>query len=393
MFSQSSTRFANQTALIQFHKDHQGKIVEFCGWDMPVTYGDQSLIESHLWTRKSASLFDVSHMLQTRWTGKDVVAFLHRITVADLNALKDSQSTLSLFTNSNGGIIDDTVINKESDTSFYIVSNAGCRDKDIAHFKEQLAKFKSENPDSNVSFEILDRSLIALQGPKAVSVVEKLLGKSLTDLEFMHSWKLPYKGKEFYVSRCGYTGEDGFEISLPHESVVDFANELIKDESVKLAGLGPRDSLRLEAGLCLYGHDLDDTVSPIEGALTWTIGKARRSQIGIQNGGFIGSEKILPQIKGGVERKRIGLVFPKGSPPAREGVKLYDANDKSKEIGVITSGSPSPSLGFNIAMGYVKNGFHKNGTDVIAKVRNKDINAKIAKTPFVPSTYYRKETK
>ncbi|KAJ3293029.1 hypothetical protein HK104_004817 [Borealophlyctis nickersoniae] len=363
-----------RTALYDFHVKNQGKMVEFAGWDMPVQYGGLGVLASHFWTREKASLFDVSHMLQTRWTGKDHIKFIESLVVGDIQGLPTGSSTLSLFTNENGGIIDDTVINRQDAEGLYVVSNAGCADKDLAHIRAQLKKFQDKGGDVDVKV-LDDVSLVALQGPSAPKVVSSLTGQDLSSFGFMTSRRMEIKGIPVYISRCGYTGEDGFEISVPHSEVVRLSELFLEHPDVELAGLGARDSLRLEAGLCLYGHDLDDTTSPIEAGLTWTIGKRRREE-----GGFLGAEKILPQIKGGVPRRRVGLVVE--GAPAREGAELF--NTEGEAIGKITSGCPSPVLKKNIAMGYVKSGFHKQGTDVQVQVRNRMQKAKITKMPFVP---------
>jgi len=356
-------------------------MVEFAGWEMPVQYSNLGVLASHHWTREKASLFDVSHMLQTSWTGKDAKKFAQQLVVADLKHLEPGSSTLSVFTNEKGGIIDDTVINKVNEDQLYVVSNAGCADKDLAHIKKHLEMAKSQGQDININ--IIDKSLVALQGPCSASIISKLAGKSITDFGFMTSREMELKGKKNWIpvqiSRCGYTGEDGFEISVAHEKVEELVETLNDDEHVELAGLGARDSLRLEAGLCLYGHDLNDDINPIEAGLLWTIGKERRV-----SGGFLGAEHILPLIKGPVEKRRVGLIVE--GAPAREGAEIYSNGEL---IGTVTSGCPSPVLKKNIAMGYVKSGFHKSGTSLQIKVRNKMQNATIVKMPFVPRNYYR----
>ncbi|RKO89919.1 hypothetical protein BDK51DRAFT_31693, partial [Blyttiomyces helicus] len=216
--------------------------------------------------------------------------------------------------------------------------------------------------------------------PSAAKVVASLSGQDLSTFGFMTARKMDIKGIPVYISRCGYTGEDGFEISVPHEEVTRLSSLFLESPEVELAGLGARDSLRLEAGLCLYGHDLDDTVSPVEGVLAWTIGKRRRAE-----GGFLGADKILPQIKGGVTRRRVGL-FIEGAP-AREGAEIYTKEEEL--VGKISSGCPSPVLKKNIAMGYVKTGSHKVGTELKVKVRNRMQDAVVTKMPFVPQRYFR----
>ncbi|KAF8927802.1 hypothetical protein BGZ47_001951, partial [Haplosporangium gracile] len=310
-------------------------------------------------------------------TGKDRVKFYESITVADIENLPVGSSTLSVFTNENGGIIDDTIICKHQD-SLYVVSNAGCADKDLAHIRAQLKAFQNKGGDVDLKI-IDDHQLIAIQGPKAAAVIEELVGKSLQDFPFMDGRFLTIKGIECHVARSGYTGEDGFEISVPNSDAVEFTKLLIADPRVELAGLGARDSLRLEAGLCLYGNDLDETTTPVEAGLTWTIGKRRRAE-----GGFLGAEKIQDQLKNGVSRRRIGLVVQ--GAPAREGAAIY-ANGEL--VGKVTSGCPSPSTKKNVAMGYVKNGVHKSGTELEVEVRGRKQKAVVTKMPFVPAGYHK----
>ncbi len=292
-----------------------------------------------------------------------------------------------------GGIVDDTVITRLPE-KFYVVTNAGCREKDTAYFKEQLEAWSSKHADQAVEWKILDgQGLVALQGPLAAEILARALDdKSVKDLETLYFGQCVFaviKGTdaEVLVSRGGYTGEDGFEISIPAyatEAITEFLIDSAKDE-LRLAGLGARDTLRLEAGMCLYGHDLDDSTTPVEAALSWIIGKDRRAK-----GGFHGDSVILQQLKkksegGGVSRRRIGLVI-EGSP-AREGAEIVD--ESGEKIGNITSGCPSPTLKKNIAMGYIKDGMHKAGTEVEVVVRGKKRKAVVTKMPFVPSKYFK----
>ncbi|KAH7049963.1 hypothetical protein BKA57DRAFT_461598 [Linnemannia elongata] len=366
-----------KTVLHDYHVENGGKMVPFAGWSMPVQYSNLGVGASHNWTRNNASVFDVSHMLATRITGKDRVKFYETITVADIENLPVGSSTLSVFTNENGGIIDDTIICKHQD-SLYVVSNAGCADKDLAHIRAHLKAFQNKGGDVDLKI-IDDHQLIAIQGPKAAAVIEELVGKSLQDFPFMDGRFMTIKGIECHVARSGYTGEDGFEISVPNSDAVEFTKMLIADPRVELAGLGARDSLRLEAGLCLYGNDLDETTTPVEAGLTWTIGKRRRAE-----GGFLGAEKIQEQLKNGVTRRRIGLVVQ--GAPAREGAPIY-ANGEL--VGKVTSGCPSPSTKKNVAMGYVKNGVHKSGTELEVEVRGRKQKAVVTKMPFVPAGYHK----
>ncbi|KAF9110106.1 hypothetical protein BGX27_006761 [Mortierella sp. AM989] len=366
-----------KTVLYDYHVDNGGKMVPFAGWSMPVQYSNLGVGASHNWTRSNASVFDVSHMLATRITGKDRVKFYEHITVADIENLPVGSSTLSVFTNENGGIIDDTIICKHQD-SLYVVSNAGCADKDLAHIRAQLQEFQNKGGDVDLKI-IDDHALIALQGPKAAPVLESLVGKDLRDFPFMDGRFMTIKGIECHVARSGYTGEDGFEISVPNSDAVEFTKMLVNDPRVELAGLGARDSLRLEAGLCLYGHELDETITPVEAGLTWTIGKRRRTE-----GGFLGAATIQDQLKNGVSRRRIGLVVQ--GAPAREGAQIF-ANGEL--VGKVTSGCPSPSTKKNIAMGYVKNGLHKSGTELEVEVRGRKQKAVVTKMPFVPAGYHK----
>jgi len=295
--------------------------------------------------------------------------------------------------------VDDTIITRLGPESFYVVTNAGCREKDLKYFEEQLEGFKKEG-GGKVEWEVLEGwGLIALQGPLSEDILRSILVEpeetKLKELYFGQSKFIKVKllsgeaSSPLLVSRGGYTGEDGFEISIPPAEAVAVTETLLQsatEENLQLAGLGARDSLRLEAGMCLYGHDLDDTTTPVEAALSWVIGKDRRT-----SGGFHGSEVILrqltPKSKGGsgVERRRIGLVID--GAPAREGADIVD--EKGEKIGNITSGCPSPALGKNIAMGYIKDGFHKSGTDVEVVVRGKKRKAQVTKMPFVPSKYWK----
>jgi aminomethyltransferase len=375
-------------------------MVPFGGFHMPVQYSSLSVSASHHFTRNHASLFDVSHMVQHRFSGPGSNAFLERITPASIAGLDTLRSGLStLLWPITGGIVDDTIITRLGPESFYVVTNAACREKDLKYFEEQLAEFKNKGGEP-VEWEILEGwGLVALQGPLSKDILSSVLVEAteteLKELYFGQSKFVKIKllsgeaSSSLLISRGGYTGEDGFEISIPPAEAVAVTEALLQSatkERLQLAGLGARDSLRLEAGMCLYGHDLDDTTTPVEASLSWVIGKDRRT-----NGGFHGSEIILgqlmPKSKGGsgVERRRIGLIVE--GAPAREGADIVD--EKGDKIGNITSGCPSPTLGKNIAMGYIKDGFHKSGTQVEVVVRGKKRRAQITKMPFVPSKYWK----
>ncbi|KAI9034323.1 glycine cleavage system protein T [Hyaloraphidium curvatum] len=363
-----------RTSLYDFHVKHGGKMVPFAGYDMPVQYAKLGVLQSHLHTRENASIFDVSHMLQTRVTGKDRVKFYEYLTVADIEGLPEGGSTLTVLVNDKGGIIDDMIVQKQKDHLF-VVSNAGTRDKDLSHIRSQLKNFKGD-----VNVEVIDRSLIALQGPKAASVLGALVGSDLSDLSFMAGRDMDIKGMKVHVTRCGYTGEDGFEISVADDEAAALCDLLLANPAVELAGLGPRDSLRLEAGLCLYGHDIDDTTSLVEAGLLFTFAKRRRAEAN-----FIGAETVLDHLKNGPSRKRVGLIIE--GAPAREGAEILDK--AGTVVGKVTSGGPSPSLKKNVAMGYVPTALSKNGTELQVKVRSKVQPAVVTKMPFVPSRYYR----
>ncbi|KAI1661338.1 glycine cleavage system T protein [Daldinia decipiens] len=401
----AGSKSLSKTSLYDLHVSHGGKIVPFGGFYMPVQYAGLSVTASHHFTRSHASLFDVGHMVQHRFEGPGAIAFLQRITPAGLEGLGINSSTLSaLLVPSIGGIVDDTIITKLGDTSFYVVTNAGCRDKDLAYLSEQLGQWEKEGRPS-VNHKVLHgQGLVALQGPLSEQILEQVLANpketDLHGLFFGQCRSVTLKlqdGREvsdILVSRGGYTGEDGFEISIPEEHTVAVTETLLQSagpEKLQLAGLGARDSLRLEAGMCLYGHDLNEDITPVEGALSWIIGKERRGETDLSKGAFHGASVILSQLtpksKGGagVERRRIGLVVE--GAPAREGAEIQDAN--GAKVGVVTSGCPSPTLGKNIAMGYVRDGLHKAGTELVVSIRGRPRKAVVTKMPFVPSKYWR----
>ncbi|KAI1088557.1 glycine cleavage system T protein [Rostrohypoxylon terebratum] len=391
-----------KTMLYDIHLEHGAKMVPFAGYHMPVTYADQTVSESHLYTRKECSLFDVGHMVQHRFSGDGALSFLQRIMPADIQKMPVHGSQLSAILHpETGGIVDDCIITKLGEGSYYLVTNAGCRDKDLAYLERELAKWHGEgNPQ--VSHTVLEnQGLVALQGPAAHTALEYLLADpAAADLPSLYfgnvrpvTLRLPGQVivEDVLVSRGGYTGEDGFEISLPPEHTVLAVLGMLDNPSVMFAGLGARDSLRLEAGMCLYGHDLDDSTTPVEAALSWIIGNKRRKETDVAKGAFYGAERILAQLtpksKGGagVERRRVGL-YVQGAP-AREGAAIIGPD--GDEVGKVTSGCPSPSLGKNIAMGYVKEGLHKAGTELKVLVRGKERPAVVTKMPFVQTKYYK----
>ncbi|XP_066472032.1 aminomethyltransferase, mitochondrial [Tiliqua scincoides] len=366
-----------QTPLYDFHRHHGGKMVAFAGWSLPVQY-THSHLESHLHTRQHCSLFDVSHMLQTKVFGRDRVKVLESLVVGDIAELKPNQGTLSLFTNEKGGIIDDLIVTSTSENHLYVVSNAGCRDKDFALMQNKVKEMKAAGCD--VDLEVSDNALLALQGPAMVRVLQAGVSDDLAKLPFMTSATMAVFGVPgCRVTRCGYTGEDGVEISVPASQAVELAELLLRDPTVWLAGLAARDSLRLEAGLCLYGNDIDENTTPVEASLIWTLGKRRRSAMD-----FPGAPVILAQIKEKPKRKRVGLTST--GPPIRQHMPIH--GPEGKAVGEITSGCPSPCLQKNIAMGYVESEQSKLSTTLMVEVRKKSCLALVTKMPFVPTHYY-----
>ena len=359
-----------------------GTMVNFAGYSMPVLYKGQSHIESHNWTRSKAGLFDVSHMLQHRFAGPGTTEFLEKITPSDLKSLKPFSSTLSVLLNNEGGIVDDTIICKHGDEEYYVVTNAGCREKDLEFIGAELEQFGK----GNVSRESIDGGLLALQGPEAAATLQKLTTDDLSKIKFGESAFISLLGGKYHAARGGYTGEDGFEISIPDEKVaLEFARTLLDNpEVVQPIGLAARDSLRLEAGMCLYGHELSEEITPVEAGLTWVIGKSRRSP---ESATFNGASNILAQIadKSLVKQVRKGI-FVKG-PAARENMTVFSA-DGSKAIGKVTSGSYSPTTKQNIGMVYVPRDV-KIGSDVKVEIRGKMRAGMIAKMPFISPNYYR----
>lgn len=365
-----------KTALYDLHAAAGAKLVDFAGWSMPIQYQD-SIMDSTKHCREGASLFDVSHMCGTSFKGADATKFIESLVVGDIGGLKDGTGTLSVMPNEDGGIIDDTVVTKVSGDHVYMVLNAGCAEKDLAHINAHLSKFSGD-----VSMTIHDdRAMLALQGPKAAPALQSLTSEDLSKLYFGMFKVMSVNGAECWVTRTGYTGEDGFEISAPNSAAVALTEALLTKDGVKLAGLGARDSLRLEAGLCLYGNDIDMTTSPIDAGLTWTIAKSRRDACD-----FVGGAAIKAKLAEGATKRRVGLVVEKGAP-ARNGAAILDSS--GAEVGIVTSGGFSPCLGKNIAMGYVPKDLAKAGTEVSVSVRGKTNPATVTKMPFVQTTYYR----
>jgi aminomethyltransferase len=387
----SSAADWKKTLLYDEHVKDGGKMVDFAGYGMPVEYkkaGDMhslSIIESTKWTRESASLFDVSHMCSIRWTGKDAFDFVEKVTTQDVYGLKPMFGGLSVIPNEQGGVIDDTMVtkchSKEHGEHVYQVINAGCADKDLKHFETELGKFGGD-----VKMDVLwdSRGLYALQGPKAVDVLQRMSGHDFSKVSFGECVWVTLEGAECLAVRSGYTGEDGFEVFVPGDAAVAVWTTMRSQPEVRLAALGARDTLRLEAGLCLYGHELDETITPAEAGLSWVVGKARRE--GAKNA-FIGSERILAQIKEKSYTKlRTGLVAEKG-PPAREGAEVETPD--GEVVGKVTSGTMSPCLKKNVAIAYIDKPFNKQNTQLQVVVRKKKFPAVVTKMPFVPTQYYK----
>jgi len=364
-----------KTCLYDLHVELGASTAEFGGWDMPIKY-PLGIMKEHLHCRAEAGLFDVSHMVPVRVTGKDRARFMERITVADVQNMPEGLGSLSLITNDQGGVIDDCIVTNAGD-HIYMVINAGHEDKDLPHIEKHMNEF-----DGEVALEKVGCGLLALQGPSAAKVLAKFAGDEVTKMGFMTGRKIDVAGVPCFVTRSGYTGEDGYELGIPIDETDAIARKLLAEPEVEIIGLGARDSLRLEAGLCLYGNDLDDTTTPSEGNLLWTIPKSRRA-----DGGFVGAETILGQIadKKLVKRKRVGFVG--SGPPPRGGDKLF--TPEGEEVGVVTSGVYGPSLKKPVGMAYVRKKFMKAGTKLQAEVRGKKRDVEITKMPFVEPGYYR----
>jgi len=371
-----------QTPLHALHLSRGGKMVPFAGYDMPVQFGT-GVLKEHLHTRSSAGLFDVSHMGQIILRPKsgrveDAARALEWLVPQDILALPPGRQRYALFTNEAGGILDDLMVANFGDHLLLVV-NAACKAADEAHLKEHLSDVCTVEP-------LLSRALIALQGPRAESVLARF-DAGVTAMKFMDAGPRRLAGLDCFVSRSGYTGEDGFEISVPAEAAEAFAKELLANGTVLPIGLGARDSLRLEAGLCLYGHDLDPKTTPVEGALDWSIQKSRRSG-GARPGGFPGADAILRQLEDGAPRRRVGL-RPEGRAPVREGAPLFADPTSHQTIGRVTSGGFAPSLNAPVAMGYVPSSHAAPDSMVFAEVRGQRLRLRVAPMPFVANTYKR----
>ncbi|WP_372706906.1 glycine cleavage system aminomethyltransferase GcvT [Brevundimonas sp.] len=369
------------TVLNAAHRALGARMVGFGGYDMPVQYAGEfgGVLAEHRWTREHAGLFDVSHMGQCKITGEDATAQFERFVPGDYAILKAGRQKYSLLLNAEGGIMDDLMAGRPDHDGLYVVVNAGNKDADFA--------FLEANLEGDATLTILsDRSLIAIQGPEAVEVMAAH-EPVLAEFGFMDCARLVLFGVDCFISRSGYTGEDGYEISVPNADAERIWNTLLQDARVKPIGLGARDSLRLEAGLPLHGHDIDATTSPVEGALTFALSKSRKAKPPEGGADFNGAERILKELAEGPGRVRVGLSVKEGAP-AREGAEIADMDGNI--IGNVTSGGPSPTLGRNIAMGYVPPVFAELGTALKVLVRGKPAAAEVVAMPFVAQRYYRK---
>ncbi|MCC5903932.1 MAG: glycine cleavage system aminomethyltransferase GcvT [Halomonas sp.] len=365
----------NHTPLHALHIRLGAKMVPFAGYDMPVQY-PMGVKKEHEHTRQQCGLFDVSHMGQILVTGTDAASALETLIPADLVGLKKGEQRYGLFTSNDGGIIDDLMVVNAGD-HFYLVVNAACKDQDLAHLRTNLG--------ATHKVEALDRGLLALQGPMARDVMQRLC-PAACELTFMRHGRFTMAGQEVWISRSGYTGEDGFEISVASDSCEALAELLLAEPEVEAIGLGARDSLRLEAGLCLYGHDMDLETTPVEAGLIWAIAKPRRHG-GERSAGFPGADLILHQVDAkDHQRKRVGLVA-EGRAPVREGTVLLDK--AGSEIGKVTSGGFGPSVGKPVALGYIKREWEASETVVYALVRGKQLPMVVTPTPFITPGYYR----
>ncbi len=355
-----------KTALHELHLELGAKMGPFAGYDMPLYY-DLGVMKEHLWVRESCGLFDVSHMGQVMIKGAGARELLERLTPSPYKKLGIDRTKYTVLTNEQGGIIDDLMVTKTGEDSFHLVINAGCKDKDIAWIKEHLS-------DDLEFIYFDDWALLALQGPKAEVALKNALGIDTSDMPYMAMIPAQFEGKDIYVSRLGYTGEDGFEIAVQNDSAANMARKLLAEEAVKPIGLAARDSLRLEMGYCLYGHDIDAETSPIEADLGWVTSK--------NNEGFIGADVVLKHKSEGTPKKRVGVRLT-GKGVAREGAEIR--NEADEIVGTLTSGGHSPSLGQSIGQGYVPADMAAPGTKIFVNVRGRNIAAEVAHMPFMPA--------
>ncbi|MEF9601702.1 glycine cleavage system aminomethyltransferase GcvT [Paracoccus sp. PXZ] len=365
-----------RTMLYDLHLSRGAKMVPFAGWEMPVQY-PMGVLNEHLHTRSHAGLFDVSHMGQVILRGPGAAEALEGLVPADILGLAEGRQRYGLFTNPQGGILDDLMIANKGDHLLLVV-NAACVEQDIAHLRQLEARGISVEP-------VTDRGLLALQGPEAEAVLARLV-PGVAAMRFMDVAEFDWQGATLWLSRSGYTGEDGFEISVPGDRVVAFAEALLAEPEVAPIGLGARDSLRLEAGMPLYGHDMDGSTLPGEAGLGWSIPKARRAS-GARAGGFPGADPILRELAAGPVRSRMGL-RPEGRAPIREGVEIFDAAEGGTAIGTVCSGGFGPSVGGPVAMAILPAGLAPGAT-LWAELRGKRIPVAVTPLPFHNPSYKR----
>lgn len=363
------------TPLDSLHHELEGKMVAFAGYSMPVQY-PSGIMQEHIHTRSKASVFDVSHMGQLLLHGEGIDKALEKILPINVIDLKANHQRYGFFTLENGGILDDLMLARIDDKTFYMVINASRKEVDIPHLKKHLNGFTIE--------ELNDHALIALQGPLAAEVLARFIPDVKT-MKFMENREFSFEGHLLRISRSGYSGEDGYEISIPKDFAVHFTKALLNVDGIEMAGLGARDSLRLEAGLCLYGNDLTENTNPIEADLLWAMQKIRK-QGGERAGGFIGADVILPLIEAGTKQVRVGLSVD-GRVPVRAHTPIIDA--AGNEIGEVSSGGFGATVAAPIAMGYVNRELADIGTELFVNVRNKQIRLEVTALPFVKQNYYR----
>ena len=385
-----------QLPLDAWHRRMGARMVPFAGYEMPIQYAKEAgggIVAEHQWTREQAGLFDVSHMGQLMVTGEGAAEALEALLPGDISALKPGRVRYSLLLDEDGNILDDLMVTNATqwidpvedengkvieegrwgEPAYYLVVNGATKWDDIAHLREHL-------PDEVTLTHMDDQALLALQGPNAATALGRAMRGVPDQINFMQSMTYDFGELPLRISRCGYTGEDGFEISVPAEQVELLAGRLCAEIEVRPAGLGARDSLRLEAGLPLYGHDITTETGPVEADLSFAISKKRR-----EAGGFMGAERVLALLDRGTETRRVGLLF-EGRLPAREGAEIFAGEVR---VGTVTSGGFSPTLGVPVAMGYVDAAHCAEGTELEVVVRNKRLPAKVAALPFVPHRYHR----
>ena len=369
-----------RTPLYELHSELGAKLTEFAGYEMPVQYS-LGILGEHQHTRTKAGLFDVSHMGQIILRGssyQETALAFERAIPMDVLGLKVGRQRYGFLTTDGGGILDDLMFSNRKDHIF-VVLNAACKDSDIVHLRTLL--------EPEISIEVIEnRALIALQGPASETVLSEF-NSQISAMKFMDIETLSIAGAECWISRSGYTGEDGFEISIPSSAAEAITRSILSKQEVEFVGLGARDSLRLEAGLCLYGHDIDEETTPVEASLTWAIQKARRTN-GERANGFLGDEIITQQLDTGTYRKRVGFL-PQTRAPMREGVEIYETESSKEVIGKITSGGYGPTVGHPVAMGYINSEYVDSKDNLFGELRGKRVPVKIAKLPFVPLNFKR----